>query len=367
MSEKPKIDEGRRKLLKFAGLAAVVGVAAAFRPLTSALLTEDKNESEDFKKLLSEVQKVITDFYHDNKAVSLEEALKKCQDLSEKIMLLLQKHNLASPNEQDAQTRVMDFFQANGYFFAVSPLALADDSYVINAPLYKIGSSKDFDLSELQVEGLPASHKKIPLLNVDKTLVADFRETPFFQRTRMIFNGMTILNAKTGDSFIVLFPDKIQGIALKEGLEPTEYKRTVEINEASHVYFSEIIPNKALGLRLAEFGIDTRGHNWTFLHLHEAFSDFASLKFGKTFRHELIRILTTANDSYDFSRTIALASVDLGLAKAGVKKQIMPENAKDIVEHLTNNELGIIKKIVIDSYEANIKAVLLRVVKKAKK
>ena len=130
------------------------------------------------------------------------------------------------------------------------------------------------------------------------------------------------------------------------------------------MYFSEIIPNNLLGVSLAKLGIDTRGKSWTFFHVQEAFSDLASLKYGDTFNHELGRIIDTNNYSYDFSKAIAVASVNLGLENAGLKLRLSESNLGDILQSLDESQYEIIKDTVIGSYEANIAAVFSELLKR---
>ena len=348
--------------MKIAGVIA--GVSAASTPLIRMLLSEKKEENEAFKSAVKEISMVLNDFYAQNTTFSLEEAINKTEEISEKIIAILKKHGLPVQEGENPQGRLMNFFQENGYVFAISPMAVNSQNYVVNAPLHKIADTDYFDLSDLQFAGLPNSNTKVPVSTVEKTFVHDIRETKNFAGGQMIFDGMTMSNDQTEQSTVLIFPDKLQRIARESGLDPKKYRKTVELNEVSQVYFSEIIPVRMLGVPLAKLGIDTRGHDWTFLHVQEAFSDLASLKYGDTFDHELARILNTRTYQYDFSKAIAVASINLGLENAGSKMRFSGRNFGDILENLSRDQYDALKCTVIESYEANMAAVFSELLKR---
>lgn len=362
--EQPKVgkENSRRDFLKIAGVIA--GVSAASTPLIRMLLSEKKEENEAFKSAVKEISMVLNDFYAQNTTSSPEEAVNKTEKLSEKIIAILKKHGLPAQEGENPQGRLMNFFQENGYVFAISPMAISSQSYVVNAPLHKIADTDYFDLSDLQFTGFPNSNTKVPVSTVEKTFVPDIRETQSFAGGQMIFDGMTMSNDQTGQSTVLIFPDKLQRIARESGLDPKKYRKTVELNEVSQVYFSEIIPVRMLGVPLAKLGIDTRGHDWTFLHVQEAFSDLASLKYSDTFDHELARILNTSAYQYDFSKAIAVASVNLGLENAGSRMQFSGRNFGEILTSLSRDQYDVLKITVVESYEANMAAVFSELLKR---
>lgn len=351
---KTGIEISRRDFLKITGVIA--GVSAVSASLIYALLSKNKEESEEFKKALGEILSVLNMLYEGNEVLSLNQAVEKTGEISQMILAILKKNGIQVGSEENPQLRLMNFFKKTGYVFTISPIAVSGNSYVVNALMYKIGDTDYFDLSKLKFAGFPQSSKKVPVAAVETTLVSDIRETSYFSSGQMVFDGMTISNSQTGESTVLIFPDKIQAIAKKEGLDLEEYQKTVILNEVSHVYFSEIIPNKLLGVSLAELGIDTKGNDWKFLHVQEAFSDLASLKYGKTFDYELSRILDANNYSYEFSKAIAVASVNLGLENAGVQLRLSKNKLSDIFKSLDDNQYAIFRSTVIESYEVNIAA-----------
>jgi hypothetical protein len=179
----------------------------------------------------------------------------------------------------------------------------------------------------------------------------------------MIFDWITIWNSLSGESKIVILLDNLKKIAKEWWLNEKDYNDTVVINEASQVYFSKIFPNVILWTSLSETWIDTYWNDWKFLHMQEAFSDLASLKYWKTFKNELIRIIRTDSYYYDFSKKIAIASTNLWFKDLNSPIKVNEENVDSVINNLEGENLSKIKEIVIGSYEANLSMIIQQILR----
>lgn len=358
--EKSKIEDvtkklNRRDLLKFAGITA--GFLTASVPLATFILAEKTETNEKLDKAIVKIKELLNQSYAKNKPGDLKNAIKNATDVLGKIIKVLEDEGLKVPEGGELYERIDNYFKENGYILSVAPMPIGNEMYIVNSPFHKTGKAREFDMANLKIEGFPKSENKIIITEVVETLTPDIRETNYSQENRMTFDGMTVADINTGKSFVLIFPDKIKENASKQGLDLSKYQKTVELNEVAQVYFSEIIPNEVLGMSLDSVGVDTKGHNWKFYHLQEAFSDLVSMKYGEAFDFELDRILESDIDAYDFSKNIAIASVNLALEKTGSILRVPKDRLKDVIKKIDEAQYKILKDTVIRSYEVNIGAI----------
>lgn len=203
---------------------------------------EKSDEGLKFEQTMPQIQGILQTFYMRHKSANLEQSKKITLDLLGRIEKVLTDNGIPLPEGPQPQSRIMRLFRRHGYIFTPSPIAIGNGLYLINASLYKAGHIESFDLSQIQFPNLPASKTKVPIINVDTTLVPDIRETPYIPGGRMMFDGITIGRSDTNESIVLIFPDNIRKIANKSGLSESTQKQVTILNEVSQVYFSEFIP-----------------------------------------------------------------------------------------------------------------------------
>ena len=358
----------RRTFLKGAGALSAGALFLGVNPIP-VLSQERKQETPEFQAALGEVVTLLTKTYTDNKPTTLEVALARQRDIAEKILGVFGKHTLAISGSGGAIGQAMETLRVYGYVLAISPMAIGQDRFVVNAPLHKIDTVTGANLSMFEFPDLTPLNERVAVHAVSRTLVPDVRETEHSPVPRMTFSGMTLTDVR-GDSTVLIFEERVRTIARRDSLTIEHFRETVVANELAQVYlvrvFARDFPDAGflLGLPLSTFGISMSGKNFTVNHLIEAFSDWGSIKHGKTFSHELTRILQSSAEHYGISHAIAAAAMGLVIKDRKFAVLRGPGSQIDLreIRNLTPTQLDELKQIILENYEVNLKGALARIV-----
>ena len=300
---------------------------------------------------------ILVDVYKNNTVCNLETSSENTRKISQSIVDELIKNWFKLPEAINNQEKLTSFFLSKGYTFSISPMAIWPNKFVTNAIFAKIGSTQKKDLSWYILDGLPSGKWNATVYTIEKVLIPDFREMQQFPGPKMRFNAITITPSGSGDDIVLLFPENIKIFAKGSNLTPDQCEKLVLDNELSQVYFGQLIPKQLLWTEIQKF-ISTWGKKWTFHHLMETFSDYFSLNNDASFFAEYSRILLTPSDSYDMSSAIAFAATNLVLADQKPPLKIDQSNVTEFLRNIKPKDLEEIKTVVLESYKANIQAIL---------
>lgn len=301
---------------------------------------------ESLEKAIPEIQKILLASYQEevNKVYTWDEAMNKVKKICQEISTLLQGRGISI---EPTQSGVISFFQKQKIALIPSPLPIWPGQYKINHPMYTLWKSDVYDMSRIRFDskyGLPVIRKGASFSEVSKTIVPEVREAVWFT-----LNGLTVENPKTGESTVLIFPERINQNAKQAWLSVREYKDVVVTNEIGQVYFSELIPNKFHGIRLAEDMHLVAPMNTTVHHVNEAFSDLCSLKFTKWWKSEVLRILQSRDEGYKFSKLVLIENL----------KQEYPmfrstDAIYNKIQWMNHEEFTKLNHFLIEGYEQNI-------------
>jgi len=370
LETKPKTETkgglDRRELTKYvlitAGLLATGGVAY--------VLNENKEKQEIQEKLekivLPRIKEYIVWIYNEKKTYSKEDGINRRNSICKEILDLLNENGIKiDRNSKLLVIDIINFFEEHGYIFAIEIVPISSNRFELNAPCFKMGETSSHDLSKFNlIEGFPEISDKVDVIEVAEVIIPDIRETRFHQGRRMMFDGMTVTDIE-GGSRVLIFPEKIAKVAKRKNLDPDDYRKTVEMNELSQVYFSKIVPTVLLSVSLQKLGISTNGKDWDLGHVNEAFSDLASLELGNNFEFEFIRIYNSKLYQYDLSTALLKASLELFLSKNQMQAESTIQKTFEVIEQKgLMNEL---KGVVIRSYKKNIQLIISKTIETLKK
>lgn len=301
---------------------------------------------ESLEKAIPEIQTILLRSYQEqvNQTYIEDQAVNKIKKLCQEIAILLQKSGVSI---EPTQSGVIGFFQKQKIALMPSPLPVWVGQFKINHPMYILWKSDVYDMSRIRFSseyGLPVIRKGASFSEVSKTIVPEVREAVWFT-----LNGLTVENPKTGESTVLIFPERINQNAKQAWLSVREYKDVVVTNEIGQVYFSELIPNKFHGIRLAEDMHLVAPMNTTVHHVNEAFSDLCSLKFTKWWKSEVLRILQSRDEGYKFSKLVLIENL----------KQEYPmfrstDAIYNKIQWMNHEEFTKLNHFLIEGYEQNI-------------
>jgi len=254
----------------------------------------------------------------------------------------------------ELQLKIISYFREHDIIFAISPIQVTQSGFLLNAPMYKLENSKPLNLSvfELSYDGksLPKLNQEVEL-NEASILIPDVRASKYNKMGRMVFDGMTIVNPQTQQEDILVFPRQMERLKDKNtSLE--DYQNSVEMHEASQVYFNLLVPMRLLGEKLNKYTGEKDSHlsNTRLIEVKEAFGEWASLKFSKdaAFSKEVSRLSNSKDLQYGFSRIIINAAMDV------YRKELGLSSSNNIFENITPENLLLLQNIIVDSFEANL-------------
>lgn len=308
--------------------------------------SQRENSRESLEKALPDIQKILLRSYQEqvNKIYTENEAVNTVRKLCQEIANILQKSGISI---EATQSGVIGFFQKQKIALIPSPFPVWVGQYKINHPMYILWKSDVYDMSRIRFGseyGLPVIRKGASFSEVSKTMIPDIREATWFT-----LNGVTVQNPKTGESTVLIFPERINQNAKQAWLSVREYKDVVVTNEVGQVYFSQLIPNALHGLRLAEDLQLQAPSNTTIHQLNEAFSDLCSLKFTKWGKSEVLRILQSRDDGYKLSKWILIANLKLEYPMLQTTTAIYNK-----IQSINQIEFAKLNQFLIEGYEANI-------------
>lgn len=310
-----------------------------------------ENLRESLEKSLPEIIKILEKSYNNqwNHTYSLDEAFNITRGRCNEISGVLMKNGIANVM---GQKELISFFTKQWYSFAISPMNIWGDRYVVNHPLYRLWKSELYDMSSIRFDTkykLPIQKIWVTAYLVNETLIPDIRKA----RTWFDLDGLTVSDPITNVSSILLFPERIKRTAEYNKQDPLEYKKVVAMNEFSQAYFLKIIPTRFLPIELNSIGIQVpRGI--TIHHLLEAFSDLCSLKFSKWWKHEVLRILWAKDNWYELSHMLISADIQKYFP------MMTPEWISKKIENMNSTEYNKLNQYIIEGLEQNILPVIIR-------
>jgi hypothetical protein len=255
-------------------------------------------------------------------------------------------------NVKDDLYSVMALFAKHKMSLSISPIAIWGERFLINTPLYQVGKTEQFDMSQFVFDAkyaLPRIRAWQSVSEVSEAIIPDVRE-----KSGYMLDGLTIQNPQDNSSTVLLFTQRLSEMAKKSNIPLSDYRKVVIINEVSQVYFTRLISTTYLSVEISKLGISAPP-GITLHHLEEAFSDLCSMKFAKWWKSEMLRILNSTDEGYRLSRIILEANL------ASYFPMVPRGQIPSALQKMGTTEFSKLNTHIIVGYEENILPILSRV------
>jgi len=307
---------------------------------------KEPEKTTDFNEVLNGIKTLLKVVYEPDELLNIKDTKVQVESLKENILSLVKMVNPKITKEN-----LLSYLKSKGFFLAIGLLPIEHNKFVVNAPFYKIKKAQDYKLDQFKMNGVDSTSSSATVYEVTQVINKDWREV----YKRMVYQGMTITEVITGEQVVLLFPDEIEKRAKQLGVNVKDYRDSVLLNEASQVAFSKIIPPKIYSMPLNIVGIKAP-NDWTVSHVLEAFSDWASLKYGNIAKQEIQRIIGSDTYAYKMSRDVLIAQIQLWLSKNKKGSKLSS------IKSLNDEEFKDLRNFIIGGYEKNLSMILRHLV-----